>query len=100
MLIATGFLRMGPDGTGDAAVNQDAARNECIAETIKIVSTSFLGLTVECAQCHSHRYDPISQVDYYRMRAIFEPALDWKEWRNPNARLVSLWTAEQNQLAA
>lgn len=98
MLIATGFLRMGPDGTGDAAVNQDAARNECLAETIKIVSTSLLGLTVGCAQCHSHRYDPISHVDYHRMRAIFEPALDWKEWRNPNARLVSLWTAEQNQL--
>ena len=98
MLIATGFLRMGPDGTGDAAVNQDAARNECMAETIKIVSTSLLGLTVGCAQCHSHRYDPISHVDYHRMRAIFEPALDWKEWRNPNARLVSLWTAEQNQL--
>ena len=97
-LIATGFLRQGPDGTGDAAVNQDVARNECVAETIKIVSTSLMGLTVGCAQCHSHRYDPISQVDYYRMRAIFEPALDWKEWRTPNARLVSLWTAEQNQL--
>ena len=98
MLIATGFLRMGPDGTGDAAVNQDAARNECIAETIKIVSTSLLGLTVGCAQCHSHRYDPISHVDYHRMRAIFEPALNWKDWRAPNARLISLWTVEQNEL--
>ena len=100
MLIATGFLRMGPDGTGDAAVNQVAARNECIAETIKIVSSSLLGLTVGCAQCHSHRYDPISHVDYHRMRAIFEPALDWKEWRNPNARLISLWTVEQSDVAA
>jgi hypothetical protein len=99
-LVATGFLRMGPDGTGDAEVNQDIARNECVAETIKIVSTSLLGLTVGCAQCHSHRYDPISQVDYYRMRAIFEPALDWKNWRTPNARLVSLWTAEQTAAVA
>lgn len=98
-LVATGFLRMAPDGTGDSAVNQDVARNDCIAETIKIVSTSLLGLTVGCAQCHAHRYDPISQVDYYRMRAIFEPALDWKAWRNPNARLVSLWTADQSELA-
>ena len=47
-----------------------------IAETLKIVSTSLLGLTVGCAQCHDHRYDAISQVDYYRMRAIFEPAFD------------------------
>ncbi len=99
-LVATGFLRMGPDGTGDAAVNQDIARNECIAETIKIVSSSLLGLTVGCAQCHSHRYDPISQVDYHRMRAIFEPALDWKNWRAPNTRLVSLWSAEQSEVVA
>ncbi|MFM9962117.1 MAG: PSD1 and planctomycete cytochrome C domain-containing protein [Planctomycetaceae bacterium] len=100
MLIATGFLRLGPDGTGDAAVNQETARNECIAETIKIVSTSLLGLTVGCAQCHSHRYDPISHVDYHRIRAIFEPALNWKDWRTPNARLVSLRTAEQNEVVA
>ena len=99
-LVATGFLRMGPDGTGDAAVNQDIARNECLAETIKIVSTSLMGLTVGCAQCHSHRYDPISHVDYHRMRAIFEPAYNWKEWRTPNARLVSLWTPEQNELVS
>ncbi len=99
-LVATGFLRMGPDGTGDAAVNPEIARNECVAETIKIVSSSLLGLTVGCAQCHLHRYDPISQVDYYRMRAIFEPALDWKNWRGPNTRLVSLWTAEQSEVVA
>ena len=99
-LVATGFLRMGPDGTGDGAVNPDIARNECIAETIKIVSSSLLGLTVGCAQCHSHRYDPISHVDYHRMRAIFEPALDWKNWRAPNTRLVSLWTPEQTKLVA
>ena len=99
-LVATGFLRMGPDGTGDGAINQDIARNECIAETIKIVSSSLLGLTVGCAQCHSHRYDPISHVDYYRMRAIFEPALDWKNWRGPTKRLVSLWTPEQSELVA
>ena len=58
-LIATGFLRMGPDGTGDGAVDQNVARNEVLAETIKIVSTSLLGLSVGCAQCHAHRYDPI-----------------------------------------
>jgi len=100
-LIATGFLRMAPDGTGDGAVEQDLARNEVVAETIKIVSTSLLGLTVGCAQCHNHRYDPITQLDYYRLRAIFEPAHDPKNWRSPQARLVSLWTdAEKQQVAA
>ncbi|WLD11853.1 PSD1 and planctomycete cytochrome C domain-containing protein [Planctellipticum variicoloris] len=96
-LIATGFLRMGPDGTGDGSVDQNVARNEVLAETIKIVSTSLLGMTVGCAQCHAHRYDPITQADYYRVRAIFEPAYDWKQWRAPNARLVSQWSDETRQ---
>ena len=98
-LIATGMLRMGPDGTSDGAVDQNLARNDVIANTIKIVSTAVLGLTVGCAQCHDHRYDPISQADYYRIRAIFEPAYDWKNWRSPDARLVSLWTDETRKKA-
>jgi hypothetical protein len=99
-LIATGMLRMGPDGTGDGNVDQNVARNDVIANSIKIVSAAVLGLTVGCAQCHDHRYDPISQADYYRIRAIFEPAYDWKNWRAPNARLVSLWTDETRKKAA
>lgn len=91
-LIATGFLRMGPDGTTDSSADQNVARNDVIAETIKIVSSSLLGMTVGCAQCHSHRYDPISHVDYHRIRAIFEPAYDWKDWRSSAARLVSQWS--------
>jgi hypothetical protein len=92
-LTATGFLRMVPDGTG-ANVNQDLARNQVIADTIQVVSTSLLGMSVHCAQCHDHRYDPISQLDYYRFRAIFEPALNWKNWKAPPARQVSLYTEE------
>lgn len=93
-LIATGFLRLGPDGTLTENADAEAAKNDVLVETVKIVSTSLLGLTVGCAQCHQHRFDPISQADYYRMRAIFEPAYDWKNWRNPNQRLISLWTDE------
>ena len=96
-LTATGFLRMAPDGTASGGIDQNVARNQTIADTINIVSTSLLGLTVGCAQCHNHRYDPISQADYYRLRAVFEPALDWKAWRNPNARRVSLYTDAQRE---
>ncbi len=92
LLVATGFLRMAADGAAGAA-DQDAARNQVVADTIKIVSTSLLGLSVGCAQCHDHRYDPVSHVDYHRLRAVFEPALDWKQWRRPAERLVSLYTA-------
>lgn len=93
LLRATGFLRMAPDGTG--VTNNEEVRNACVSDTLKIVSTALYGLTIGCAQCHDHRYDPISQEDYYRLRAVFEPALDPKNWRNPNARLVSLQTREQ-----
>lgn len=98
-LIATGFLRMSPDGTADGSVDQNVARNDVMAEAIKVASTSLLGLTVGCAQCHDHRYDPISQADYYRLRAIFEPAYDVQNWRVPNGRLVSLWSAETRKAA-
>ena len=82
-LVATGYLKMAPDGTGVGSVDANVARNQVVADTIKIVSASLLGLTVGCAECHSHKYDPISHTDYYRFRAIFEPALDWKNWRAP-----------------
>ena len=48
-------------------------RNQWLDETVEHVSKSFLGLTFNCAKCHDHKYDPISQIDYYRMRAFFEP---------------------------
>lgn len=100
ILSATGFLRTAPDGTEHQGVDQEVAKNDVIADTIKIVSSSFLGLTVGCAQCHDHRYDPISQRDYYRMRALLEPGLDWKNWRGKSARLVNLWDSQQRQRAS
>lgn len=48
-------------------------RNQWMDETVEHVSKSLLGLTMNCAKCHDHKYDPISQVDYFRMRAFFEP---------------------------
>jgi hypothetical protein len=99
-LVATGFLRMGPDGTGSPNAEPIVARNQVIGDTIKIVSTGLLGLTVGCAQCHNHRYDPISQIDYYRMRAIFEPAYGGADWRTPSQRLVSLSTEAERRKSA
>ncbi len=98
-LVATGFLRMAPDPTGDGPPEPELARNQVIADTLQIVSSSLLGLTVHCAQCHDHRYDPIPQADYYRLRAVFEPAFDWKRWKNPAQRLVSLMPSVDRSLA-
>lgn len=92
LLTATGFLRMAPDGTASGGIDQNLARNQVIADTLQIVGSSLMGMTLHCAQCHDHRYDPISQVDYYRLRAIFEPAFDWKKWKTPAGRQISLYT--------
>jgi hypothetical protein len=99
LLTATGFLRTAVDGTNGAAVPAEAA-NLVVADTLKIVSTSLLGLSVGCAQCHDHRYDPISQADYFRLRAVFQPALDPAHWRGPAQRLVSLYTDDDRAKAA
>ncbi|MEC9092628.1 MAG: PSD1 and planctomycete cytochrome C domain-containing protein [Planctomycetota bacterium] len=97
-LTATGFLRMASDGTVRA--NNEEKRNAVVTDTIEIVSSTLLGLSVKCAQCHDHRYDPISHQDYYRLRAVFEPVLNFKDWRVPNARLISLYTDADHAKAA
>jgi hypothetical protein len=91
LLAATGFLRTAADGTSTGAPDEPLAANQVMADTLKIVGSTLLGLTVGCAQCHDHRYDPIPQADYYRLRAVFEPALDTSHWRRPAQRLVSLF---------
>ena len=98
-LTATAFLRMAPDGTGDGVDDAKLARNQVIAEEMKVTSSALLGLTVGCAQCHDHRYDPIPQADYYRLRAIFDPAFNWEAWRAPAQRLYSLYTPEERAKA-
>lgn len=48
-------------------------RNAQLASTVEHTAKAFLGLTIGCARCHDHKFDPIAQVDYYRLRAFFEP---------------------------
>ncbi len=61
-------------GTGFLARNYYLFnRTTWLDSTIEHTSKAFLGLTMNCAKCHDHKYDPITQRDYYRLRAIFEP---------------------------
>lgn len=99
-LTATGFLRTVPDPTSTGGADQDLSSNQVVADTLKVVGSSLLGLTIGCAQCHDHRYDPIPHEDYFRLRAVFEPALDPQIWRRPGQRLVSLMSDEERDLAA
>jgi hypothetical protein len=82
-LAATGFLRMVPDGTystGNASVPE---RFNVVADEIEVLSSSVLGLTMGCARCHDHKYDPIPQRDYYRLSAILQTAYDPYDWMTP-----------------
>ncbi|MBO0697532.1 MAG: PSD1 domain-containing protein [Zavarzinella sp.] len=99
-LVATGFLRMAADGTGAAGADQKLARDQVVTDTVKIVASAFLGVTVGCAQCHNHRYDPIPQTDFYRLRAILEPGYDPTNWQPPATRRVSLYTDADRKKAA
>jgi mono/diheme cytochrome c family protein len=69
-LVPTGFCRSGP--TVDNADNEETRMDE-LDDMVTTTSSVFLGLTVGCARCHDHKYDPIPQKDYYRMQAIFSP---------------------------
>src|SRR5262249_6314161 len=71
-LIATGFNRHYPDEYN--AVNLEQRRQETLNDMTDTTGQVFLGLTLGCARCHDHKFDPILQTDYYRMQAFFAPS--------------------------
>ncbi len=75
-IVATSLLVCGPwDQAGNSQANvtqRMITREEEMEDLVSVVGQSFMGLTINCARCHSHKYDPISQVDYYRFKSVFE----------------------------
>jgi mono/diheme cytochrome c family protein len=68
-MIATGFLRLGPEGGGGG----ERGRQDALDDLITTTSLTFMGMTVGCARCHDHKFDPIPQKDFYRIQAVFAP---------------------------
>ena len=68
--VATGFHRCTTLNL-EAGTNRESERLKQVVDRVNVTGTVFLGLTLECAQCHEHKYDPISQEDYYRIFAYF-----------------------------
>jgi hypothetical protein len=85
-LVATGFLRMAPDPTWANITGFVPDRLEVIADEIDVLGSAVLGLTMKCARCHSHKYDPIPQRDYYRLADVFKGAFDEYDWLKPDVR--------------
>ena len=72
--IATGFLRAGPEHLVGGNTDKEMDRQEVLVEMTAAVGGAFLGLTMNCARCHNHKFDPILQADYYQLQAIFAGA--------------------------
>ena len=69
-ILATGFLRMGPwEHTGMSVTA--ITRQQWLDDVTHSTATAFLGLTLGCAKCHDHKFDPIPTKDYYRVQAAF-----------------------------
>ena len=85
-LVATGFLRMAPDATWANITGFVPDRLEVIADEIDVLGSAVMGLTLKCARCHSHKFDPIPQRDYYRLVAVFKGAFDEHDWLKPDVR--------------
>ena len=85
-LAATGFLRATPDQTNSNERALIAERMNVVADEVEVLVSSVMGLTVGCARCHDHKYDPIPQRDYYRLSAILQAAYDPYEWKAPRDR--------------
>jgi hypothetical protein len=98
-LIATGYLRCASDTSRPDFVNIKNAPGyyyQTLDDTVRIVASSTLGLTVQCARCHNHKYDPIPQSDYYRLEAVFMGAYRPSQWVPQVERHLFETTAAQD----
>ena len=90
LLAATGFLRLAPDSTYSTEQNFLPERFDAVAAEMEILGTAVMGLSLGCARCHDHKYDPLPQRDYYRVSAIFQSALDPYDWRIPTMECIGV----------
>jgi hypothetical protein len=98
LLPGLGFFGLGPWFTGDDVVFAEARANER-DDKIDALTRGFLGLTVACARCHDHKYDPISQKDYYALGGVFASSGYYEHNLAPESE-VSLYKAQLAKVKA
>jgi len=100
LLVATHLLRNAPDGTGESDGNDQELRVDrysVLEGTVQLIGSTFMGLTVQCARCHDHKFEPFSQAEYYGLQAILRPAYDPDHWLKPKDRLVTVGTRPERE---
>lgn len=99
LLTATGYLRNVLDATDEDISDLPFDRYEALFMLMDRVSTSTLGMTLACARCHNHKFDPIPQTDYYRFLSLFTSAYNPSDWLPPKRRhLYDVSKAEQAEV--
>ncbi|HEY2250405.1 MAG TPA: DUF1549 and DUF1553 domain-containing protein, partial [Planctomycetaceae bacterium] len=96
-LIATGFLRTASDPTYPG-YKEKPEIHKVLADTIQIIGSTFLGVTIQCARCHEHKLEPISQRDYYQIQAVLAGAYDPDRWQASGERSIPWATDAQMAL--
>jgi hypothetical protein len=100
LLTATHFLRNAPDGTAESDGNSDEVRTDkysVLEGNLQITMNCLLGITIQCARCHAHKFEPIRHEDYYRLQAIFVPAYALERWVKPDDRIALVGTRAQRE---
>jgi hypothetical protein len=100
LLTATHFLRNAPDGTGESDGNPDEVRTDrftVLEGNLQNVMSCLLGLTIQCARCHSHKFEPIIHKEYYSLQAILYPVYCPDRWTKPNDRTIAVGTRAERE---
>jgi mono/diheme cytochrome c family protein len=88
LLAATGYMRNILDRTDEDITNFPTERYEAMFHLIEKMSSGILGLTVGCARCHTHKYDPVPQRDYYRFLALIATSYNPVDWIQARKRWI------------
>jgi hypothetical protein len=98
LLTATHFLRNAPDGSDGTDGNPDELRQDryyVLEGVVQNTMNCFVGITIQCARCHDHKLEPVTQKEYYELQSIFFPAFcpePFDRWRSPKDRIIEVAT--------
>lgn len=102
-IVATGFLRCAPDSSRPDFNTIKNAHSQyyypTINDTLQIMVSATMGLTIQCSRCHDHKYDPLPQVDYYRLQSVFMTALRPDNWVPQMNRRLPIASAKEERAA-